>query len=140
MNIKNYLIKLLGGITKEEYLEFRKECEQFAKDFLTGNQGVTLCESGTLDFIESNQCFIVIGSNIRINRSEIGGIAFAPWVHDVVVVNSSGFTDKSGFIKKSRGVVEYRESLPIHQVLGYNCRVTTLGLSVNDIRIKENEL
>lgn len=137
--LKDKLIKLLGGITKRQFEEYNERCEQFAKDFLTGNQGVTLCEEGTLDFIQSNQFFIVIGSKIRINQSEIGGIALAPWVHDFVSVNLNTSIDKSGFIKKSRAIVEYSGSLPVRQVLGYTYRITTPELRSNDIRIKDGE-
>lgn len=82
--MRNFLIKLLGGMTRLHHLEemerLRKASEQFAKEYLCAKNGVTLQGDGFIEYADCDLDFVVTGSRTRINNCRLGGIYVAPWV------------------------------------------------------------
>lgn len=100
--MKNLLIKMLGGMTREQHLEemehLKKSCEQFAKDYLCAKDGVTLQGNGFINYADCELDFVVTGSRTRINSCRFGGFYIAPWVELVSVIGI--FARDSNLLRK----------------------------------------
>lgn len=101
--MKDFLIKALGGMTREQHLEeiehLRKSCEQFAKDYLCAKNGVTLQGDGLIEHADCDLDFVVTGSRTRVNNCKIGGIYIAPWVEHISCIGISAL--ESNIIRKN---------------------------------------
>ena|SRR5690554_2975910 len=91
MNIKNYLIKKLGGITKEEDSQFRKACEIFARNNLIGRYGITCFGGGIIDGMDFHDPLVIVAGPVAVYNSDIHGLAVAPWAITDVEVSSCRF-------------------------------------------------
>lgn len=82
--MKDFLIKMLGGMTRTQHLEemehLRKVSEQFAKDYLCAKSGITLQGDGFIEYADCELDFVVTGSRTRVNNCRLGGLYVAPWI------------------------------------------------------------
>ena len=82
MNMKAWIIKKLGGVTKEEQERLRKRYEVWAIEYLTGKNGeVTPDFAHYFPFDGDDIC--VIRSRISISNARITGLKIAPWCREV---------------------------------------------------------
>ena len=78
MNVRNWIIKKLGGVTENE----RRGYEEWVVEHLTGKNGEV-----TPDFLmyvpfEGDE-IVVIRSNISIRNGVLKSLAIAPWCRDI---------------------------------------------------------
>lgn len=105
--MRNFLIKLLGGMTRERHLEemehFRKSSEQFAKDYLCAKKGITLQGDGFIEYADCDLDFVVTGSRTRINCCRLGGLYLAPWVKYVSLIGC--ISGESNILRKDQPIL-----------------------------------
>ena len=83
MNLKNWIIKKLDGITKDENEECRQQYEKWAVKYLTGKNGEVTPDVEYYHPFE-NDDICVIRSRIHIGNAKITGLKVAPWCKKVV--------------------------------------------------------
>jgi hypothetical protein len=84
MNIKRWIIGMLGGITSEHQEKVRESYEAWAVKYLTGKNGDTTPNcSFYLPIYGDN--ITIIRSGVTINGGSVKGLKVAPWCKNVVV-------------------------------------------------------
>jgi len=105
--MRNFLIKMLGGMTRLRHLEemehLREASEQFAKEYLCAKKGITLQGDGFIEYADCDLDFVVTGSRTRINNCRLGGIYVAPWVKYASLI--SCVAGESNLLRKDQPVL-----------------------------------
>ena len=81
--MKDFFIRLLGGITKEHHEKFRSGCESWAVENLTGKNGEVTPDC-LLYIPYHNDDICVIRSRITICDGVIKDLKIAPWCREVI--------------------------------------------------------
>jgi len=83
VKLRNWLIKKLGGVTRDEQEEKRASHERWAIEHLTGKNGeVTPDCAHYFPFPEDDIC--IIRSRMSVTNQKIKGLKIAPWCKGVV--------------------------------------------------------
>lgn len=85
--ISRKLVKLLGGVTKDEHDEFKKSCELFARNYLVSRYKLTCFGNGSLKGGEVNAPMVVVGSCVMLDGVNLQGLYVAPWAFNVAAKN-----------------------------------------------------
>jgi len=80
MNIRNWIIKKLGGITEDERLNY----EEWAVEHLTGKNGEVTPDCLMYIPFKGDE-IVVTRSNISIRNGVLKSLNIAPWCRDVDV-------------------------------------------------------
>lgn len=83
MDIKNWVIKKLGGITNDQQEAIRAGYEAWAVEHLTGKNGEVTPDCAHY-FPFDGDDIVVIRSRISITNARITGLKVAPWCKEVV--------------------------------------------------------
>lgn len=79
MNLKNWIIKLFGGITKDDFEILRKSYEDWVINHMVGKNGEVVPDCCFYSPYRGDD-ILVIRSDMRIMSGAVTGIKVAPWV------------------------------------------------------------
>ena len=78
MNIKNWFIKKLGGITKCEQEDTRVNYEKWAVDHLVGKNGEVIPDCWIYNPFDGDD-ILVLRSKVKILDGRVTAVNIAPW-------------------------------------------------------------
>lgn len=82
MKFTGWIIKKLGGITKADQEELRKNYEAWAVKHLTGKNGEITPDSYMYNPYDGDD-IVIIRSQISIMNGKVKGVKIAPWCKEV---------------------------------------------------------
>jgi hypothetical protein len=78
MMMRNWLIKLLGGFTKDDTDRLMQNCEDFAREYLTPLGGKIAPDASFYNPFDGDD-LCIMRSQITIMGGRVAGMVFAPW-------------------------------------------------------------
>lgn len=96
--LKKRIIHWLGGITNEEYDEFKNKCEVFANQYLEGSEGVCATER----FTPQGEKVYITKSNTIVSNGSVNGLLVAPWVKNSTIKNVKRVGHHAGNVRRTK--------------------------------------
>lgn len=101
MRIRNWIIKKLGGLTKQEVSDILDECELFACNYLKNRSGLTCYGHGLMQRGDLRRPLVVVGSYADFSETRMQSMHVAPWVRHTYQNNLMITTPTKNYKRKT---------------------------------------